>query len=97
MMQIRAQLANCGAPLVGDSMYMPAAVAEMANPGLNPFGKCKKEYASEEDKEIAVTEWISRHGKEPAMAIGLQAYEISWDSMEHIYNAGTPWWKQEQL
>lgn len=96
-MQIRAQLADCGAPLVGDSMYMLAAVAETANPGSNPFGKCKKEYTSEEDKEIAVTEWIAMHGKEPAVAIGLQACEISWDSGEHIYNAGTPWWNQEQL
>lgn len=96
-MQIRAQLADCGAPLVGDSMYMPAAVAEMASPGLNPFGKWKKEYTSEEDKGFAVTEWTALHGKEPAIAIGLQAYEISWDSGEHIYNARTPWWKQEQL
>ncbi|KAA0056871.1 RNA pseudouridine synthase 6 [Cucumis melo var. makuwa] len=95
--QIRAQLADYGAPLVGDSIYMPAAVAEMANPGLNPFGKCKKEYTSEEDKENAVAEWIALHGKEPAVAIGLQAYEISWDSGKHIYNAGTPWWRQEQL
>ncbi|XP_023519061.1 RNA pseudouridine synthase 6, chloroplastic-like isoform X1 [Cucurbita pepo subsp. pepo] len=95
--QIRAQLADCGAPLVGDSIYMPAAVAEMANPGSNPFGRSKKEYTSEEDKEIAVAEWIALHGKEPALAIGLQAYEISWDSGEHSYNAGTPWWKQELL
>ena len=96
-MQIRAQLADCGAPLVGDSMYMPAVVAEMGSPGLNPFGKCKKEYTNEEDKETAVAEWSALHGKEPAVAIGLQAYEISWDSREHSYNAGTPWWRQEQL
>ncbi|KGN64541.1 RNA pseudouridine synthase 6, chloroplastic [Cucumis sativus] len=95
--QIRAQLADCGAPLVGDSMYMPAVVAEMGSPGLNPFGKCKKEYTNEEDKETAVAEWSALHGKEPAVAIGLQAYEISWDSREHSYNAGTPWWRQEQL
>ncbi|XP_021887366.1 RNA pseudouridine synthase 6, chloroplastic isoform X2 [Carica papaya] len=91
--QIRAQLAACGAPIVGDSMYMPATIAEMANPGLNPYGKYKKKYSSEGEKEMAVTEWIARHGKEPTVAIGLQACQISWDNGEHIYEAGSPWWR----
>ncbi|KAK9267502.1 hypothetical protein L1049_009930 [Liquidambar formosana] len=94
--QIRAQLAACGAPIVGDSMYMPAAIAEMASPGLNPYGKYKKQYASENDKAIAVEEWIAQHGKEPSVAIGLQACQISWDDGEHIYEAGSPWWRWEK-
>ncbi|KAH9748130.1 RNA pseudouridine synthase 6 [Citrus sinensis] len=77
--QVRAQLAACGAPIVGDSMYMPAAIAQLSSPGLNPFGKCQKEYASDDDKEMAVIEWISQHGMEPSVAIGLQACHISWD------------------
>ncbi|KAK9022958.1 hypothetical protein V6N11_003194 [Hibiscus sabdariffa] len=76
--QVRAQLAACGAPIVGDSTYMPAAIAEMANPRLNPFGKYK-EYTSESDNEMAITEWIAQFGKEPSLAIGLQACQISWD------------------
>lgn len=94
-MQIRAQLAACGAPLVGDSMYMPAAISEMTSPGLNPFGKCKNDYTSEIDKAMAVTEWIARHGKEPKVAIGLQASQISWDDGEHMYEARSPWWRCE--
>ncbi|EYU33906.1 hypothetical protein ABFS82_08G149200 [Erythranthe guttata] len=93
--QIRAQFAACGAPLVGDSMYMPAAIAEVDRPELNPFGKNKKEYASDDIKAVAVEEWIARHGKEPIVAIGLQACKISWDSDEeqHSYEAGRPWWR----
>ncbi|XP_057962589.1 RNA pseudouridine synthase 6, chloroplastic isoform X2 [Malania oleifera] len=91
--QIRAQLAACGAPVVGDSMYMPAAIAELANPGLNLFGKYKKQFTSEDDKTAAVQEWIAQHGKEPSIAIGLQACQISWDEGMHIYHAGSPWWR----
>ncbi|XP_062161435.1 RNA pseudouridine synthase 6, chloroplastic [Alnus glutinosa] len=93
--QIRAQLAAHGAPLVGDSMYMPAAIAEMTSPGLNPFGKCKKDYTSETDKSMAVTEWVAQHGKEPKVTIGLQASQISWDGGEHMYEARSPWWRCE--
>jgi hypothetical protein len=74
-------------------MYMPAAVAEMVSPGCNPFGKYKKQYTSEDDKAIAVEEWVLCHGKEPNVAIGLQACQISWDDGKHIYNAGSPWWR----
>ncbi|KAJ9689645.1 hypothetical protein PVL29_012369 [Vitis rotundifolia] len=90
--QIRAQLAACGAPIVGDSMYMPAAIAELTSSGLNPFGKYKKKYTTENDRETAVAEWIAQHGKEPGVAIGLQACQISWDNGEHFYKAGSPWW-----
>lgn len=91
--QIRAQLAAVGSPLVGDSMYMSAALAEMANPNLNPFGRTKRVYASEEDQEEAIGEWIAQYGKEPT-AIGLQASHISWDDGKCAYEAKTPWWRQ---
>ncbi|KAK2447799.1 RNA pseudouridine synthase 6, chloroplastic [Trifolium repens] len=91
--QIRAQFAACKAPLIGDSMYMPAAIAEMTNPGLNPFGKYKKDFTSESEEETDVINWIAQHGKEPSVAIGLQACQISWDDDEHFYRAGSPWWR----
>ncbi|CAH9116065.1 unnamed protein product [Cuscuta epithymum] len=93
--QIRAQLAACFAPIVGDSMYMPAAIAEMNCPGCNPYGKSGKEYTSENDKSFAVEEWIAQHGKEPSIAVGLQACQISWDDDDgdHLYEAGSPWWR----
>ncbi|CAA0825179.1 RNA pseudouridine synthase 6- chloroplastic [Striga hermonthica] len=93
---IRAQLAACGAPLVGDSMYMPAAIAEANCPGLNPFGKHNQNKYDEDDeaKSLAVEEWIACHGKEPTVAIGLQACYISWDDNgPHTYEAGSPWWR----
>lgn len=91
--QIRAQLAACGAPIIGDSMYMPAALAELTKPGVSPFRKCKREYSCQDDKRIAIEHWISLHGKEPSLAIGLQACQISWDNDTHIYEAGSPWWR----
>nr|XP_043610209.1 RNA pseudouridine synthase 6, chloroplastic-like isoform X2 [Erigeron canadensis] len=90
--QIRAQLAACGAPIVGDSMYMPAAIAEVMTPGINPFGKYKKQFENEADRECAAEEWAAKHGKEPGVTIGLQACQISWDEGEHFYEAGAPWW-----
>ncbi|KAI9197860.1 hypothetical protein LWI28_005691 [Acer negundo] len=95
--RIRAQLAACGAPIVGDSMYMPAAIAEMSSPGLDPYGNRKKQYAAEDDKEMAIAEWISQHGKEPSVAVGLQACQISWDDGEHFYEAGSPWWRCKKV
>ncbi|XP_057433808.1 RNA pseudouridine synthase 6, chloroplastic-like isoform X1 [Lotus japonicus] len=91
--QIRAQFSACKAPLIGDSMYMPAAMAEISNPGLNPFGKYKKDFSIESEEEIAVINWIAQHGKEPSVVIGLQACQISWDDKEHFYQAGSPWWR----
>lgn len=86
-------MASCGAPVVGDSMYMPAAVAEMVNPGLNPFKKENKQYESESNKAQAIEDWIAQHGGEPAVAIGLQACQILWDDGEHVYEARSPWWR----
>lgn len=75
-------------------MYMPAAIAEMMSPGCNPFGKNREQYASENDKELAIEEWITQHGKEPSIAVGLQACQISWeDDGEHLYEARSPWWR----
>ncbi|XP_051133663.1 RNA pseudouridine synthase 6, chloroplastic [Andrographis paniculata] len=93
--QIRVQLAACGAPLVGDTMYMPAAIAESGNSGVNPFGKNKKEFSTDCAKAVAVEEWIAQHGKEPSIAIGLQASHISWDDNgHHSFEAGSPWWRE---
>ncbi|KAL6992741.1 hypothetical protein U1Q18_010856 [Sarracenia purpurea var. burkii] len=91
--QVRAQLAACGSPIVGDSMYMPAAISEMTSPGLNPFGKSKGQYTNDNDEVMAIQKWIAHHGKEPSIAIGLQACQISWDDGDHFYEAGPPWWK----
>ncbi|KAI4371658.1 hypothetical protein MLD38_009985 [Melastoma candidum] len=70
--QIRTQLAACGSPIIGDSAYMPAALAEVENPGRNPFGRSRRSYSNDVDREMATSEWIALHGKEPTVAIGLQ-------------------------
>ncbi|KAG0478138.1 hypothetical protein HPP92_012857 [Vanilla planifolia] len=92
--QVRAQLAAIGAPIVGDSMYMPAALASVSCPLINPFAKQRKEYSSDGDKVAAMEEWLACHGKEPNSAIGLQASEISWNEGSCSYHAGIPWWRQ---
>lgn len=74
-------------------MYMPAVLAELNKPGVFPFGKFKSAYSCEDDKRAAVDNWISLHGKEPSLAIGLQACQISWNDGKHIYEAGSPWWR----
>ncbi|TVT98005.1 hypothetical protein EJB05_56722, partial [Eragrostis curvula] len=97
--QIRAQLAAMGTPIIGDSAYMTAAMAAMANPSINPFGRERLSYNSEEEKEAAVEAWVASHGKEPKSVIGLQASEISWDceGEHHYYKAGVPWWRQDSV
>lgn len=98
-MQIRAQLAAIGTPIVGDSAYMTAAMAAIVNPSINPFGRWGQNYDSEDEKAAAVEAWISCHGKEPKSVIGLQASEISWDyeGEHHSYKAGVPWWRQDAV
>lgn len=91
--QIRAQFAAYGAPIIGDSMYIPPVLAERSNPGLNPYGENGKLYATEEEKADVVKEWMDQHGKEPSVAIGLQAFQISWDDGEHFYESRSPWWR----
>ncbi|CAL9131691.1 unnamed protein product [Musa textilis] len=91
--QIRAQFAAVGAPIVGDSMYIPSVMAKMANPSIIPFDRKWKEYASEDEKMAAIEQWIAQHGKEPNAAIGLQASHISWDEGNCSYEAGAPWWR----
>jgi hypothetical protein len=99
ILQIRAQLAAMGTPIIGDSAYMTAAMAAMANPSINPFGRERLSCGSEEEKEAAVEAWIASHGKEPKSVIGLQASEISWDyeGEHHYYKAGVPWWRQDSV
>ncbi|KAL4201087.1 hypothetical protein AMTRI_Chr02g214360 [Amborella trichopoda] len=91
--QIRAQLAACGAPIVGDTMYLPASIKEIAFPNINPFCEANSESMCDESKGEAVEEWIAQHGKEPNAAIGLQACEISWDGGACFYTARAPWWR----
>lgn len=92
--QVRAQLASIGAPIVGDSMYMPSALAAISNPLINPFGERGKKYSSDNDKVAAMAGWISCHGKEPNSAVGLQASHISWGDGDRCYVAGAPWWRR---
>ncbi|KAK1308679.1 hypothetical protein QJS10_CPA09g01232 [Acorus calamus] len=74
-------------------MYTPAVLAEMASPHINPYGKSRIQCLNEDDRLAAVEEWISRYGKEPSVAIGLQASQISWDNGACFYEAGDPWWR----
>lgn len=96
MIQIRAQFAAIGAPIVGDSMYIPSVMAKTANPSINPFDRKWKEYATEDEKMAAIEQWIAQHGKEPYAAIGLQASHISWDDGNCSYEAGAPWWRSTE-
>ncbi|KAH9311221.1 hypothetical protein KI387_026256 [Taxus chinensis] len=95
--QIRAQLAACGAPIIGDSIYMPAAIKMMMAPYLYPFaeGETNNEVRDDEAMNATIDQWILQHGKEPDLAIGLQACEISWNDGECTYQAGPPWWRSD--
>ncbi|XP_078437159.1 pseudouridine synthase family protein [Wolffia australiana] len=93
--QIRAQLAAIGSPIVGDSMYMPAAIREGDDPKVNPFGKNGGAATDSQNDSAAVLEWIGLHGKEPTAAIGLQAFQISWDDDTCHYTSGAPWWRSD--
>jgi 23S rRNA-/tRNA-specific pseudouridylate synthase len=99
VLQIRAQLAAIGTPIIGDSAYMTAAMAAKDNPSINPFGRERLDYNSDEERQAAVEAWIAAHGKEPKSIIGLQASEISWDheGEHHSYKAGVPWWRQNPV
>ncbi|GLJ26201.1 hypothetical protein SUGI_0502760 [Cryptomeria japonica] len=93
--QIRAQLAACGSPIIGDSIYMLASIKMIMSPHLYPFAEAesKKNVRNSEAMNSAIHQWKSQHGKEPDIAIGLQACEISWNDGECTYQAGLPWWR----
>ena len=77
-------------------MYMSAVLKEKENPKINPFGRKNTGGAASVDVSggsTAILEWIRQHGKEPREAIGLQAFQISWDGDSCLYNAGKPWWR----
>ncbi|EFJ05993.1 hypothetical protein SELMODRAFT_136149, partial [Selaginella moellendorffii] len=105
--QLRAQFSALGSPLIGDSLYMPAAAARLENPELDPFlDTRKKEIADEEagiEKSPAESKqlekkWISLHGSEPLLGIGLQSCEIGWKDEGEVlrFRAGKPWWRTEE-
>ncbi|KAH8957014.1 hypothetical protein BDL97_07G070700 [Sphagnum fallax] len=91
--QIRAQFAALGAPLVGDSVYMPAAAARLRSPNLDPFLD-RLRAANEDDLELGEEIWKAQHGPEPERAVGLQASVLSWEGEPCIFRAGPPWWRQ---
>lgn len=93
-----------GAPLLGDSMYIPATIARLNNPDIDP---CLSTMIVEDDKSWVgnikdrrdggiMERWLAAHGREPECAIGLQAHEISWDDSGLIFQfkAGSPWWRR---
>ncbi|KAL3680192.1 hypothetical protein R1sor_023148 [Riccia sorocarpa] len=100
--QVRLQCAAAGAPLLGDSMYIPATIARLSNPQIDP---CLTAVAVEnveswigniKDRRDGgpMERWLAAHGREPECAIGLQACKISWNDDGQIleFEAGSPWW-----
>ncbi|KAJ7516872.1 hypothetical protein O6H91_21G002400 [Diphasiastrum complanatum] len=95
--QVRTQLAALGAPLVGDSVYMPAAIMRCHSPEIDPILEVRTSTSSffgNENLETALDSWVSCHGPEPECAIGLQAASLSWPEAGCIFTAGTPWWRK---
>eukprot|EP00250_Pteridium_aquilinum_P010241 c19237_g1_i1 orf=375-1811(-) len=97
--QVRAQFAALRAPIIGDSMYMPAILSSLKAPEVHPFPTTPVGIEVDGDKKVVnieekkLEEWVALHGTEPECAIGLQASEISWDDGACSYNAGDPWWR----
>ncbi|KAI5074552.1 hypothetical protein GOP47_0010513 [Adiantum capillus-veneris] len=101
--QVRAQFASLIAPVIGDTMYMPAVGSFLKSPEVYPFQYMPAEV--EEDTEVdtdtkmltiddkVLEDWIALHGPEPECTIGLQASEISWDDGAYVYKANDPWWR----
>ncbi|KAL2613481.1 hypothetical protein R1flu_025173 [Riccia fluitans] len=99
--QIRAQCAAMGAPLLGDSMYLPAAIARLKFPEVDPvltapFSEDESSWIGniKDRRDGGVMEtWVSMHGREPE-ALGLQASQLSWDDGKiYKFKAGLPWWE----
>ncbi|KAG6543561.1 hypothetical protein Mapa_015055 [Marchantia paleacea] len=100
--QVRLQCGAVGSPLLGDSMYIPAVTARLSNPDIDP---CLNVLEVEDERSWIgnikdrrdggpMERWLAAHGREPECAIGLQAFQLSWDDDGHIFEfeAGSPWW-----
>ncbi|KAG6546097.1 hypothetical protein Mapa_012503 [Marchantia paleacea] len=99
--QVRTQCAAMGAPLIGDSMYVPATIARLKFPDVDP---CLDAPVIEDESSWVgnikdrrdgglMETWVSMHGREPC-ALGLQAYKLSWDDGKILkFKSGTPWWE----
>ncbi|KAL2620647.1 hypothetical protein R1flu_000852 [Riccia fluitans] len=81
--QVRLQCAAAGALLLGDSMYIPAAIARLNSPEIDP---CLYAVVVENEQSWignikdrrdggVMERWLAAHGREPKFAIGLQALE----------------------
>ncbi|BBN16676.1 hypothetical protein MPTK1_7g08400 [Marchantia polymorpha subsp. ruderalis] len=100
--QVRLQCAAVGSPLLGDSMYIPAVIARLNSPDIDP---CLSVLEVEDERSWIgnikdrrdggpMERWLAAHGREPECAIGLQAFQLCWDDDGHIFEfeAGSPWW-----
>lgn len=83
--QVRTQLGALGAPLVGDTMYLPAVLTS----GVRRSLAVSQEMV---DRSDVMEGWKKSHGREPEGAIGLHASEITWDDMFGMVEGGSPWW-----
>ena len=88
------QFAALGAPLVGDSVYMAAAIARKNDPHIDPFLEGSIGEEDEEALDMVNEQWRAQHGLEPECAFGLQASVVSWEGESRIFKAGRPWWRQ---
>ncbi|MCO5551778.1 hypothetical protein L7F22_005280 [Adiantum nelumboides] len=101
--QVRAQFASLRAPVIGDTMYMPAIARLLKSPDVYPFqnvlAEVKEDIEADADSNIftldekILEDWIALHGSEPECTIGLQASDISWDDGVCVYKANDPWWR----
>ncbi|CAM6106761.1 unnamed protein product [Calypogeia fissa] len=100
--QVRTQFAALNAPLVGDSMYIPATIARLKFPDVDPLLNApimdneESWVGNVKDRKDAVVmaRWVAMHGKEPDCGLGLQASQISWEDDEiHTFQPGAPWWE----
>jgi len=90
--QIRVQFAALDAPLVGDSVYMPGAVARRQAAEVDPFLNSSS-LQDAESLESVIENWRNQHGLEPECALGLQASVVSWEGEKQVFRAGRPWWR----
>ncbi|MCO5579362.1 hypothetical protein L7F22_033217 [Adiantum nelumboides] len=101
--QVRAQFASLRAPVIGDTMYMPAIARLLKSPDVYPFqnvlAEVMEDIEADADSNIftldekILEDWIALHGSEPECTIGLQASDISWDDGVCVYKANDPWWR----